>query len=151
MKSPLEVTHRVVTQTYGACTGKHLNSSSIQKEVDQLLLQAQMFGHTACLVCFISFYHSKFSSVSNCLEIRAGHRPYHLLEMNDVAAMKAISRGNVPALPQRAAKDLNDDLWKIMSECWQNQPENKPSIGQVTNKLKQKAPTRSITGATSTG
>lgn len=71
------------------------------------------------------------------LEVMTGDRPFHGLGLSDVAIMKAIAAGNLPARPTHTYPPLEDYLWQIIRICWKMDPELRPSMQQVVNRLRR--------------
>lgn len=73
-----------------------------------------------------------------------GERPFHGLGLNDVGIMKAIVGNNLPTRPIDTYQSLDDSLWHLMQLCWKMDPELRPWMHQVVNKLRRAMVTDSI-------
>ncbi|KZW02499.1 kinase-like protein [Exidia glandulosa HHB12029] len=66
------------------------------------------------------------------VEVLGGMLPYHD-KRNDQAVIMAISQGRHPARP----RNLADDLWKIMLDCWRVDPRERPSVDAVLERIQE--------------
>lgn len=49
-------------------------------------------------------------------------------------------KGHRPSRPQEQDLELSDDVWKVMEECWSSTPSDRPTVGEVTEKLREIPP-----------
>ena len=65
-------------------------------------------------------------------EVMTGRQPYEEIQgMADLQILKAITEGKRPA----PGVEISSDLRKLMVQCWSEEPESRPGIGQVTNEI----------------
>ena len=69
-------------------------------------------------------------------EVLSGQVPFALLM--DFVVMRKIVDGEHPARPEGTKRAwFTDDLWGTMELCWATQPENRPNITVVLERLEQ--------------
>ncbi|KAJ7588213.1 kinase-like domain-containing protein [Mycena floridula] len=67
-----------------------------------------------------------------CYEIFAGQVPFHELS-NDMAVSLRIIRGSRPARPETPL--MEDDVWNLIRDCWKQDPDERPTAGQIVQRL----------------
>ncbi|KAJ7121957.1 hypothetical protein C8R43DRAFT_48929 [Mycena crocata] len=65
-----------------------------------------------------------------CYEILTGSLPFP--DLTDVAVMYQVMHGHRPA---RSSK-ISDEVWNLMTDCWQTEPEQRPSAEEIVFRLR---------------
>lgn len=73
-----------------------------------------------------------------CLELLTDNVPYPNRKA-DVHVALDIIKGVLPARPGEpaASRGLNDNMWRIMTACWNMVPAERPTMSQVRNALRE--------------
>ncbi|KAJ7466906.1 kinase-like domain-containing protein [Mycena latifolia] len=80
-----------------------------------------------------SFASDVYAFACVCYEIFTGNFPFHEL-VNDVAVMFHVMQGNRPKQPS----GIMDEIWTVMTECWEADPEQRPSAAQIVFRLRDR-------------
>ncbi|ESK91868.1 TKL/TKL-ccinproteinkinase [Moniliophthora roreri MCA 2997] len=86
-----------------------------------------------------------YAYASTCYEIITGLQPFYELR-NDAAVTLAIHQGKHPTKPQH---NVDDGVWLLMVNCWDNDPKSRPCAEEVLKHLVEVNPTARITAAES--
>jgi len=95
------------------------------------LLMPERFGLDTCHRSLASDVFA-FSCV--CIEVHTGSRPFS--EIPTLAVLLKILEGERPNRP-RDTPGISDFLWKIMEQCWNTQPSDRPSIKDVVQSMEE--------------
>jgi len=69
-------------------------------------------------------------------EVLTGEAPF--TPVKDYIVMRMVINGERPGRPEGAKGTwFTDDLWRMLNLCWAKQPQNRPSIGAVRERLEQ--------------
>jgi len=72
-----------------------------------------------------------------CIEIFTGIVPFATIR-NDTAVMVKASQGGRPDRPEQSVElGLTDSLWALLQECWDVEPETRPSAAVLLDRLRQ--------------
>lgn len=71
------------------------------------------------------------------LECITEEKPFSHISRDAAVLHARIQKRQLPPRPdgQDEKKRISDDLWKLMTECWDPSPEGRPSMGTVQNFL----------------
>lgn len=72
-----------------------------------------------------------FSFAMLAVEMYTGLVPFIVKRKAEV--LRAISEGERPGRPKRMA----DDVWKLVTRCWNPKPNRRPAIGDVEKRLQK--------------
>ncbi|KAK1229314.1 hypothetical protein PQX77_007632 [Marasmius sp. AFHP31] len=86
-----------------------------------------------------------YSFACVCYEIFTGLLPFAELR-NDMAVMFAVTQGKCPSRPQ--VLELSDAMWALMTGCWNQTAEARPTADQVLEKVREMTPHASESVAT---
>ena len=68
------------------------------------------------------------------VEVFTGKIPFE--EQENEAVVLRISQGGRPKMPDNAqAVGLTDEIWHLIESCWQQNPENRPTMNDVVGRL----------------
>lgn len=69
-------------------------------------------------------------------QIFTGEPPFAELE-SDISVILAVMRGKMPKRPEGDAikYGLDDDMWKLITDCWSPAPSDRPSMDAVITRL----------------
>lgn len=60
-------------------------------------------------------------------------------------AMRDLDRGKLPKRPKNV--DLSDEMWKLMSRCWSQKPESRPTSKELKHRITELRQPTPATGA----
>jgi hypothetical protein len=69
------------------------------------------------------------------VQIMSGKTPFFHLHKWQISA--AVAKGSRPRRTRHASPWINDDLWGLLTECWNQEPELRPDICAVAERLTQ--------------
>ena len=70
------------------------------------------------------------------VEVFTGKIPFE--EQENEAVALCISRGGRPEMPDNAqAVGLTDEIWNLIESCWQQNPEKRPTMEEVTRRSRK--------------
>lgn len=70
------------------------------------------------------------------IEVFTGKIPFE--EQKNEAIVLRISQGARPAMPENAhGAGLSVEMWELMESCWQQNPKNRPTAGEVVRRLEK--------------
>ena len=70
------------------------------------------------------------------MEVFTGKIPFE--ELKNEAIAHYISQGARPAMPENAHDiKLTVDMWELLESCWQQNPKNRPTAGEVVRRLEK--------------
>ncbi|KAF9443788.1 kinase-like protein [Macrolepiota fuliginosa MF-IS2] len=83
-----------------------------------------------------------YSLASVMYEILTGEIPFYELSREATVILRVI-KGITPTKPTSNpdSLELTDEIWRIMERCWKLVPNERPSVDQVTQDLRQLPPT----------
>lgn len=70
-----------------------------------------------------------------CLELLTGLPPFSEFP-SDIAVAINISAGQLPRRPP-TCRAITDDIWALMTKCWNRQPNYRPSITALKDEIKK--------------
>ena len=71
-------------------------------------------------------------------EVLSGHSPFR--QFRDVIVMRMVLEGKRPERPNGPEQEwFTDDLWRVLTQCWESERETRPSIGDILKLLEQVA------------
>ena len=77
-----------------------------------------------------------FAFAMFAVEVFTGRMPFEK-GRNEAIALR-ISQGGRPGLPENAqAVGLTDEMWKLIESCWQQDPEERPTMDEVVRRLRE--------------
>ncbi|KAI0262880.1 hypothetical protein BC834DRAFT_939214, partial [Gloeopeniophorella convolvens] len=81
-----------------------------------------------------------------CIEIFTDNVPYSNIQ-NEVHVPLVIRDGTLPARPENSiiTRALSDTMWDLMNQCWRRDPEERPSMSEIREAIKNMLPLRSGT------
>lgn len=68
------------------------------------------------------------------LEVLTGLVPFHLYRRNEQVMFQVSHYGLRPSRPENN-KQIHDDAWKLMEDCWATEPEDRPALRDVHARL----------------
>lgn len=68
------------------------------------------------------------------LEVLTGFVPFHLYRRKHQVMLQVSRYGLRPSRPENN-KQISDDAWKLMEECWATDPEDRPALRDVHARL----------------
>ncbi|KAF9256243.1 kinase-like protein [Marasmius fiardii PR-910] len=68
-----------------------------------------------------------------CYEVFTGQFPLH--EYEELKLITAIMNKEQPSYPKEPIDALTDEIWNIMTSCWNPGPENRPTAANILNDL----------------
>ena len=70
------------------------------------------------------------------IEVFTGKIPFE--EQKNEAIVLHILKGARPAMPENAHEvGLTVDMWELLESCWQQNPKNRPTAGEVVKRLQE--------------
>ncbi|KAJ6602966.1 kinase-like domain-containing protein, partial [Mycena sp. CBHHK59/15] len=79
----------------------------------------------------IHFGSDVYAFACVCYEILTGTAPFFELT-NDAAVIMKVIEGHRPSRP---ATGLEDDLWKLIEDCWRQEPDQRPTVTEIIQRL----------------
>ncbi|KAF9004229.1 kinase-like domain-containing protein, partial [Cyathus striatus] len=81
-----------------------------------------------------------YSYASTCYEIITGNVPYSEIKRDATVINNVLYRNKTPILPPDISGTVNPSFWNILQDCWKRNPEERPTIQQVIERLKPHIP-----------
>lgn len=84
----------------------------------------------------ISTFSDVWSFAMVALEILSGEQPFGYIQ-GDAVVQHEVYLGKIPQRPGRdvTARGLSGDLWTLMKRCWNKNPQSRPSMTEIKEKL----------------
>jgi len=78
------------------------------------------------------------------IEIFTDNVPFSHIS-NEAFIPLAIRDGPLPTRPDQSitARGLSDAMWDLMNQCWQRNPESRPSMSEIREAIRNMHPPRS--------
>ena len=106
----------------------------VSNERGPLTEKADVFSFGMLMIEVSHVYSKKQCSTNQVavwVKVFTGKVPFH--DVRPYTAVTAISSGRRPQRP--AEPPLTEDLWKLMDQCWHQDPESRPEMSTVLQEL----------------
>ncbi|KAF9004206.1 kinase-like domain-containing protein, partial [Cyathus striatus] len=81
-----------------------------------------------------------YSYASTCYEIITGTVPYSDVQKDAKVIFAVTIHNRTPGLPSNMTDIVDPAFWSMLQDCWKRNPEERPTIRQVIERLKPHVP-----------